>query len=384
MTKLLVVDPQRSARRSLKDDLGKLGYEVQEAATTQAGLEMALKGHYDGILLDVQMAIKDDWKVLHELKGNPRTKGTPVMMLSAVHSNKNEATGLSLGATHFISKPWHPESLALTVRVALREAEERARKELPDYPSDDVYPEEAAPTPARTFNKSAFDSGGKLVRSDNVLGGGLTIETLTLLEGNPNTGKSVICQYLIYAAIVAGRNVTCFSTDHTSDTLVEKMRSIDLDLSSYLKEGQLDIRPLERPASEDDPAELLAQLLKDIQTIPPESGLIIVDSITSLAQISQDRPVLNFFARCQESCTDGKTVVIVARDSAFDPMLLPRLNDVCNNHLRFGAETVGARVVHTLEVRKLNNAELRKDNSFGFQVVPQVGIHIVPYSRVKT
>ena len=383
MAKLLVVDQQRSARRGLKDDLGKLGYEVQEASTTEAGLEMALKGGYDGILLDAQMAIKDDWKVLHELKGNPRTKGTPVMMLSAVRSNKDEATGLRLGASHFISKPWHPEGLALTVRVALREAQERVRKELPDTPMDDLYPEEAAPAAARTFNKSAFNTGGKLVRLDNVLGGGLTIETLTLLEGKPDTGKSVVCQYLIYAAVVAGRNVTCFSTDHTKDTLVEQMRSIDLDTSSYLREGQLDIRPLERPSSEDDPAELLAHLVGDIQDVPPEFGFIIVDSITSLAQISEDRSVLNFFARCQESCTDGKTVVIVARDSAFDPLLLPRVSDVCNNHLKFGAETVGAKVVQTLEVQKLNNAELRKDNSFGFQVVPQVGIHIVPFSRIR-
>ena len=383
MPKLLVVDQQRSARKGLKDDLGKLGYEVQEASTTQAGLEMALKGRYDGILLDVQITIKDDWKVLHELKENPRTKGTPVMMLTAIRSNKDEATGLSLGASHFISKPWHPEALALTVRVALREAEERARMELPEDPLDDVYPEESAPAAARTFNKSAFDTGGKLVRLDNVLGGGLAIETLTLLEGNPSTGKSVVCQYLIYAAIVAGRNVSCFSTDHTTDTLVEQMRSIDLDPSNYLREGQLDIRPMERPSSEDDPAELLAQLVKDIQDIPPEFGFIIVDSITSLAQISKDRPVLNFFARCQESCIDGKTVVIVARDSAFDPQLLPRLNDVCNNHLRFGAETVGARVVQTLEVRKLNNAELRKDNIFGFLVEKGLGIHDVPFSRIS-
>ena len=216
-----------------------------------------------------------------------------------------------------------------------------------------------------------------------MLGGGLTVKSLTFIEGHPGTGKSVICQYLVYAAVVAGRNVTLFSTDHTADTLVDQMRSIDLDTSSYLREGQLDIRPLERPSGEDDPAELMAQLARDIQDIPPEFGFIIVDSISSLAQISQDRSVLNFFARCQESCTDGKTVVIVARDSAFDPKLLPRLKGVCNNHIKLGVETVGARVVHTLSVQKLNNAELRKDNSFGFLVEPQAGIHVVPIARAR-
>ena len=107
MAKILLMDPQRSARRNMKADLVKLGYEIQETDSTQTGLEMAAKGRYNGIILDVQMAIKDDWKVLEELKRNPHTKGTPVMMLAAVRSNQNEATGLRLGATHFISKPWN-------------------------------------------------------------------------------------------------------------------------------------------------------------------------------------------------------------------------------------------------------------------------------------
>jgi len=48
---------------------------------------MASKGRYNGIILDVQMAIKDDWKVLEELKRNPYTKGAPMMMLAEVRSH---------------------------------------------------------------------------------------------------------------------------------------------------------------------------------------------------------------------------------------------------------------------------------------------------------
>lgn len=178
MTKLLVVDQHRSARRGLKDDLTKRGYEVQEATTTETGLEMALKGGYAGILLDVQMAIKDDWNVLHMLKENRQTKGTPVMMLTAVRSDKNEAIGLRLGAPHFIPKPWHPDGLALTVRVALREAEERARLEIAEEHLDDVYSEEQAPAASRKSNKSPYDTGEKVVKLDKLLAGGIAIETL--------------------------------------------------------------------------------------------------------------------------------------------------------------------------------------------------------------
>ena len=242
----------------MKADLVKLGYDVQEAETAQAGLEMALKGRYNGILIDVQMAIKDDWKILEELKRNPWTKGTPVMMLTAVRSNKNEATGLRLGASHFILKPWHPEGLALTVRVALREAEERSRLERPDDPLDDVYPKEVVAD--NTSNRNVFATAVKLVKLENVLGSDLAFESLTLIEGSPNTGKSVICQYLIHGAIANAECVNYFSANQTKDDLVQKMASIDLDIKIKLQDEQLQIRAIRRASVNDDPAEFLDAL----------------------------------------------------------------------------------------------------------------------------
>ena len=53
------------------------------------------------------------------------------------------------------------------------------------------------------------------------------------------------------------------------------------------------------------------------------------------------------------------------------------------NYLKFGAETVGARFVNFLEVQRLNNAELRKDNSFGFMVEPEIGVHVIPVAKIK-
>ena len=393
MAKILLMDPQRSARRNMKADLVKLGYEIQETDSTQTGLEMAAKGRYNGIILDVQMAIKDDWKVLEELKRNPHTKGTPVMMLAAVRSNQNEATGLRLGATHFISKPWKTDSLALTVRVALREAEERARIERESAPMDIVVPEEERPTAAT--NTSGFGTAGKLVKLDNVLAGGLSFESMTLIEGSPNTGKSVIYQYLIYGAITSGENVHYFSADHTKTDLMKQMASIDLDIRSSLRarlrpnikaninDEQLQVHAIKLATSADDPAEFLSALAAEIRQIPPGRTLIILDHISSLAQSCPDRSVLNFFAACRDHYVDGKSLVVVARESAFDPQLLLTLNSLCNNYLKFGAETVGARFVNFLEVQRLNNAELRKDNSFGFMVEPEIGVHVIPVAKIK-
>ena len=70
-------------------------------------------------------------------------------------------------------------------------------------------------------------------------------------------------------------------------------------------------------------------------------------------------------------------------DSAFDQQLLPRLRSVCSNHINFYTEQVREKFVNTAEVQKLNNAELRKDNSFRFVVESGTGVHIIPISKVK-
>ena len=126
MPKLLVVDNERYVRRALKDALGKCGYDVIEAANGQSALETAFQENIDGILLDVEMPVMDGWQVLTQVREDPRTQTLPVIMLTSFPSVETESTGIRLGASHLIPKPWHPETLAITVRVALRESQHSA------------------------------------------------------------------------------------------------------------------------------------------------------------------------------------------------------------------------------------------------------------------
>ena len=105
MLKLLVADHQRSIRKALKDSLVDIGYEVIDAANGPAVLEIALQEKIDGILLDVEIPVIDGWQVLAKLKEEPKTKSIPVIMLISFPSVDTEATGIRLGAAHFISKP---------------------------------------------------------------------------------------------------------------------------------------------------------------------------------------------------------------------------------------------------------------------------------------
>ena len=218
---------------------------------------------------------------------------------------------------------------------------------------------------------------------DRALGGGFPLESLTLIEVPSGAGKSVLCQYLIYGAVLTGLSLAYFSLEQTVESLIERMGSMGLDLSGRLQQNNFRSYPLPNPSTYDEPDGALAELVSEIERVPQNYGVVLVDSITELAQISSDRAVLGFFTSCQRQCSQERTIILVTRSSAVDKNLLPRLHGISDAHISFGAEKLFDRVVNTLEVRKVNKSELNSGNTFSFQVEPAIGIKFVPMARVK-
>jgi len=323
----------------------------------------------------------DGWQVLTKLKEDPQMQRIPVVILTSFPSVETEATGIRLGAAHVLSKPCHTEALETTVRVAIREAARDGAKILPT----EVEPGDDSPSGRgnATGPPDTIRTGGKLVPLEKVLRGGIPTGSLTLIEGVSDTGKSVLCQYLFYGSILDGLGAAYFSTQHTAGSLAKQMRSIGLNVLDHIREDRICVYPLQDRSTDDDPDSMLAELAAEFQGVPQECGLIIVDGITNLAQVSQDRTVLGFFASCQRQCEEGRTIVVVARPSAFNQNLLARLHELCNTHISMIMETIRDKMVTTLEVTKVNNFEPRSDNRLSFQVEPDVGVKIVPVSRVR-
>ena len=381
MVKILVVEHERSVRSRLKEILIKCGYDVIEVPNGREALEKAGQEKIDGILLDVNLPVTDGWQVLSDLKKNVQTRRIPVIMLTSYTSVENEAAGMRMGVSHFIAKPWHPETLGITVKVALRDAKRTAEENGRD--PMDIEPSAPSSLEPTSAPGKLIGTGSKLMLLERILGGGIPLGSLTLIEGPSGVGKSVLCQHLIHGAILSGLSLGYFTIEHTADSLVEQMGSIGLDLSGRLQGNNICTYPLQTPSANDEPDNALAELASDIGRVPQDRGIIIVDCITELAQISRNQAVLGFFTSCQRQCDQGRTIIVVTRSSAFDENLLSRLHGVCDTHFSLGAEKIWDKVVNTLEVRKANKSELNSNNRFSFQVEPAVGIKFVPMSRVK-
>ena len=108
--KLLVIDDSDQIRWFLKLALGK-EYRILEAHNGEEGVMMAKKERPDGILCDVMMPVKDGFTACREIKTNPATSQTVVIMLTAKVENEDVIAGIEAGADDYITKPFDLEVL---------------------------------------------------------------------------------------------------------------------------------------------------------------------------------------------------------------------------------------------------------------------------------
>lgn len=108
--KILVIDDSDQIRWFLKHVFAK-EYEILEARNGDEGLSIAFATNPDLILCDVMMPVKDGFQTCKELKADPRTSQTPVVMLTAKVESEDIIVGLEAGADDYITKPFDIEIL---------------------------------------------------------------------------------------------------------------------------------------------------------------------------------------------------------------------------------------------------------------------------------
>ena len=115
--KILIVEDESGIARFLELELTHEGYTVGKAADGRTGLNMALAGGYDLILLDVMLPGLNGLEVLRRLRAE---SAVPVILLTARDAVMDKVSGLDMGANDYITKPFSIEELLARIRAALR------------------------------------------------------------------------------------------------------------------------------------------------------------------------------------------------------------------------------------------------------------------------
>lgn len=125
MKKILVVEDDPVNQQILSDFLAANGYEIIAASTGPEGIERFETHAPDLLLVDVQLPRKNGFELVREIKGRPTGKSTPILLMSAVYTDRDQSDRtVQLGALAdgYLSKPFDLVVLLTTVRELLGQA----------------------------------------------------------------------------------------------------------------------------------------------------------------------------------------------------------------------------------------------------------------------
>ena len=124
MKKILVVEDDPVNQMILVDFLAANGYQTVAAASGPEGIERFERDAPDLMLVDVQLPRKNGFEVVREVKSRPGGKTTPVLLMSAVYSDRDQTSRtekLGTLADGYLSKPFDLVQLLAQVRALLGE-----------------------------------------------------------------------------------------------------------------------------------------------------------------------------------------------------------------------------------------------------------------------
>jgi len=116
--RILIIEDEIHLAEALTQILKKHNYSVDAAHDGQSGLDNALSGIYDLILLDIMLPEMDGMTVLKELRGEGIASS--VILLTAKGETSDKISGLDYGADDYVAKPFSTGELLARIRAVMR------------------------------------------------------------------------------------------------------------------------------------------------------------------------------------------------------------------------------------------------------------------------
>lgn len=291
---VLLVDDTPANLELLSGILKGRGYKVRAAISGELALQAVHSDPPDLILLDINMPGMDGYAVCAELKSDEKSKGIPVIFLSALNETIDKVKAFGIGGVDYITKPFQLEEVEARVKTHL----ELSRQKLELLENYDKL---------RELEKLRDSLVHMLVHD---LRSPLTVVTgyhELIKDDKKNTLSADSTGYLAEATEAAERIITMVS-DVLDTSKMEagqmKLTVAECDLSRLLEEGvsklkallagrEVRFRPPESPATAQADREILARVIQNllanaIKFTPENGGLIrlAVESAGSRVRVS--------------------------------------------------------------------------------------------------
>jgi two-component system, NtrC family, response regulator AtoC len=183
--RILIIDDEENFRHMLSVILIKEGYEVETASNGEEGIQKSIASPFNQILCDIRMPRMDGLEFLREIKKT--AVDATIIIMSAYGTLDIAIEAMKLGAYDYISKPFKPDEIILTLRKAeereqLRRENQLLRKEVAkEYSFENIVSKNEE-------MQKIFDVIKKIAQ----------YKSTVLITGESGTGKELIARALHY------------------------------------------------------------------------------------------------------------------------------------------------------------------------------------------
>jgi archaellum biogenesis ATPase FlaH len=223
------------------------------------------------------------------------------------------------------------------------------------------------------------------------IGGGFKEGSFTFIEGEAKTGKSVLCQHIVYGILsTKGSSVAYYSSEYHADELVKQMESMSLEVRDDAAAERLKVIKIYSKIVQREPSGALKLIISHIQKLPPIYKLIVIDSAS--VYLTKVTPVVkvDFLNSLKEMCGKNRTIVLSVESSAFDKKSLSRAYNMSDYYMKLRTNDaildrgqMDTRIIKIMDVTKIAGAERLGQAGMKFEIKPSVGIQILPFMRIK-
>ncbi len=206
--RILIIDDEESFRHMLSIILSKEGYEVETAPDGEEALQKLSSFSFDHVLCDIRMPKMDGMEFLKELK--KLGIETTIIMMSAYGTIDIAIEAMKLGAYDYISKPFKPDEIVLTLRKAeereqLRKENRLLRKEIQkEYGFDNI-----------------ISKNEKMLKIFDTIKKVAPYKSTILITGESGTGKELVARALHFNSNRAGNPFIAVNCGAIPENLLE-------------------------------------------------------------------------------------------------------------------------------------------------------------------
>jgi two-component system, chemotaxis family, chemotaxis protein CheY len=115
--RILVVEDGITMRMFYRDVLERAGFEVEEAVNGLEGVERAMTGSFDLLVVDINMPKMDGYQVIRTVRDDPALWRVPIITISTEDQEQDSLKAYAAGANFYMTKPVRPKDLEEMARL---------------------------------------------------------------------------------------------------------------------------------------------------------------------------------------------------------------------------------------------------------------------------